>query len=292
MTMPKVKMGSLIVDKKVWVRQQTAMDHVECMTNDLVAGVISPESLVRAKPPVKVEKNTRIIINGNHRFIALRRFYGKDWAKKEIEVEFVSLPPFEKNPEAWWKEALIANPHNVQRLQGPDREGLARALLRTLDDLTGEQGQEFARLIHYTPRGWIEFVKTYFEAMERTMPSDANSETASVRNDVTAIDDNNERPVKDTITVISDSSAKLAKGKTPATGDTGISPIKEKGYGRDHWPSDIKREQETPRAKLHQLIAKMIDLLDQISPDMLTERDRQLLEELVERITLLVDGAA
>ncbi len=151
--MAKVKMSSLAVDRKTWVRKRMSLDHVECLVRDIING----DKL----PPLLVDKKTHIIVGGNHRFEGWKRFYGDTWPDKEVEVEWVNLPSFEDDPQAWWKVALDDNQHLSERLRWQDRQTTAINLIKTLDDPLSAEGQEFARLIKHTPETWKAFCENY-----------------------------------------------------------------------------------------------------------------------------------
>jgi hypothetical protein len=155
----RVKMGQLKTDRRVWVRRRISLDHRACIVNELVSGRITPDDL----PPLKVDRNTLTIVGGNHRFLALQQYYGNGWQEKEVNVEFLDLPPFEQAPHLWWKVALEDNQHLAERLDGHDRELVTRKVLQVLADPTAPEGMEFARLLHYTPQGWLEYVKVWQE---------------------------------------------------------------------------------------------------------------------------------
>ena len=86
--MKKVKLGELVINRKVWVRERTSLDHIRCLVNDLING---------AKfPPLKVDRETGIIVGGVHRYEAYKLFYGNGWEDREIEIDFLDLPPLKR----------------------------------------------------------------------------------------------------------------------------------------------------------------------------------------------------
>ncbi len=163
--MVKLKLGELKVDKRVWIRKKLSRDQIRCLVNDLSNGATFP--------PLRVDRATKIIVDGNHRYAAYRIFYGRGWTEKEVEVELLDLPPFEENPAAWKEAALRDNQHDAERLRWGDRKRAAADLLDAGLDPESELAQKIARLLYFTPNSWREFWTTFFAAQGKPVPGGA-----------------------------------------------------------------------------------------------------------------------
>ena len=147
----KMKLGEMVVNRKVWVRERTSLDHIRCLVNDLING---------AKfPPLKVDRETGIIVGGVHRYEAYKLFYGNGWEDREVEIEPLGLPPFEDDPTAWYAAALEDNEHLVERLGYSDRNRTAANILKAISDPESSEVLELSRLLKFTPDGWREYAK-------------------------------------------------------------------------------------------------------------------------------------
>jgi len=152
--MKKMKLGELVINRKVWVRERTSLDHIRCLVNDLING---------AKfPPLKVDRETGIIVGGVHRYEAYKLFYGNGWEDREIEIDPLDLPPFEEDPVAWHAAALEDNEHLAERLGYGDRNKTAANILKALSDPESSEALELARLLKFTPEGWREYANIVF----------------------------------------------------------------------------------------------------------------------------------
>jgi len=166
----RIKLGELRPLPREWGRRKISLDHVRCLQNDLVNGA--------AFPPLLVDRNTRIIVGGNHRFLAYQKFYGDKWEEQEVEVSLMDLPPYEQNPLAWKKAILFDNFHLVERIRHEDRNKLAMDVLRLVGN--PEAAQDVAEKLHFTREGWLEFARTYFEQAQK---AEAGRPFKSVRED-------------------------------------------------------------------------------------------------------------
>lgn len=152
--MKKMKLGELVINRKAWVRERTSLDHIRCLVNDLING---------AKfPPLKVDRETGIIVGGVHRYEAYKLFYGNGWEDREIEIDFLDLPPFEEDPAAWYAAALEDNEHLAERLGYGDRNKTAANILKAVSDPESSEALELARLLKFTPEGWREYANIVF----------------------------------------------------------------------------------------------------------------------------------
>lgn len=164
--MPKMKLGELVFERKVWVRKSISNDQVRCLMGDLANG---------AKfPPLKVDRDTKIIVGGNHRYLAYRTFYGEGWEKRAVDVELLDLPPFDENPQAWFMAALEDNYHLAERLGYSDRDGVLTALVKMHNDPRGwadtPEAQRIRELMHKTPQGFLEFIDLFLGTNAPTLP--------------------------------------------------------------------------------------------------------------------------
>lgn len=234
--MEKIRLGELVVDRKTWVRDNFSLDHVRCLANDLVNG---------AKfPPLKVDRSTKIIIGGNHRYHAYKKFYGEGWEEREVDVEFKDLPPFEEDPAAWYAEALEDNHHLVERLRYSDRNKVARNLLSALGDSDSPQAKEFAEKLHFTPQGWKEFAGLVLDSFQQQeiMIKEQSTQPKRGKDNIP----HKQKPAKNTI--------------------------------NDIYPSDVKNC--GVNARIMSKTNGLIDTLRYLDPDYLSDRSRELLEEL------------
>ncbi len=151
--MEKVILGDLIVMRETWVREAINLDHVRQLINSLVLG--------KKLPPLLVERNTKIIVGGSHRFVAYKQFFGDGWENREVEVKNIDLPPYQDDPVAWMIAGLKDNPHNALRLDYRDRHRVAARILDVLKDPEAEAAKEVARLLTFTPATWNDFSQTY-----------------------------------------------------------------------------------------------------------------------------------
>ena len=233
--MKKVKMGSLVIDRRVWVRKRLSLDHIECM----VRGTMNGDKL----PPLKVDKNTRIVVGGNHRYEALKKIYGDKWAEQMVEVEWVELPPFEDDPTAWWKVALEDNQHDVERLKWQDRQAAGVNLVKSLEDPLSQEGKEMARLIKHTPETWKAFYENYIGNI-KTM----------------------EQPVT------------REDKKSDSLPQTQERPARSKGIDTPTLPSDVRPR--SANASIMHHTASLLRILDDVEPDDLSNKSRDMLKEL------------
>jgi len=157
-----VKLGELKYDARVSPRQKFTLDHVRCIQTDLLNGEITPEKL----PPLLVERKSKVILDGTHRYLALKKYYGEGWKDREVQVEYVDLPPFEEEPVAWRMAALRANAWRVLRLTGPEREGLARTLVIEAKDPNRPELEEARRMLAFTKEAWQGFMEVCLEELK------------------------------------------------------------------------------------------------------------------------------
>lgn len=242
--MQTVKLGELQIDRRVWVRSRMNLDHVRCMVNDLANG--------HTFPPLKVDRQTKIVVSGNHRYLAYKHFYGDNWKDAEVEVEWVDLPPFEENPTAWYQEALKDNQHLVERLGYSDRNLVAVAILKQLQDPKSLQAQEIARLLHFTEQSWDEFSSLYLELFEKRMEFNSRDETEPVKIE-----------------------SLMKHGRFKVTVN-------------DIQPPDAKLDNTTPRAQLIAKVNSLLRFLDEFPPTAVTLKEKVLLNRLVNRIQELL----
>lgn len=167
-----VKLGDLALDKRIWPRGEIKLHWVSALLADLVSGRVKPPAVGRkgAMDPLLVDRGTRVIVDGNHRYMALKQFYGEGWREREVVVQWIDLPPFEQDPLAWREVVLRTNRHRGLPLDGREREAQARLILRELDNPYSERAKRLAALLHYTDQGWAEFVQTYLHAVKATPP--------------------------------------------------------------------------------------------------------------------------
>lgn len=250
--MEKVRLGELVVDRRVWVRENISLDHVRCLVNDLVNGA--------EFPPLKVDRRTRIIIGGNHRYRAYRNFYGEGWEEREVDVEFKDLPPFEEDPAAWYAEALKDNRHLVERLQCSDRNKVARNLLAALGDPDSPQAKEFAEILHFTPQGWKEFAYLVLDSFRQ---QEIKLTEKTTQGDQKA----------------TETHPKTFRSQKPA-----------KSTINDIYPSDVK--DCGVNAQIMSKANGLIAVLKDLDPDYLSDRSRELLEELMILISDILEVKA
>ena len=250
--MAKIKMKSLVVDRRVWVRKKLTIDHIECMVRDIMNGA--------KLPPLKVDKNSRIIVDGNHQYEALKKIHGEKWPDQTVEVEWLDLPEFEEDPAAWWKEALEDNQHNAQRLYWQDRQRVAANLAKTLRDPFSEESKELAKLIKHTPETWRAFYNNYL---------------GGIAGDCS--------PVKPNGSEEKDSSAKEDKKKIDFE-PTGLTPERPNSKRPDTptWPGDL-RPKSVNSSILHHA-ASLKRILSDVEPDDLSKQSREALKELTEQV--------
>lgn len=250
--MEKVRLGELVVDRRVWVRENISLDHVRCLVNDLVNGA--------EFPPLKVDRSTKIIIGGNHRYHAYKKFYGEGWEEREVDVELKDLPPFEEDPAAWYAEALEDNRHLVERLRYSDRNKVASNLLAALGDPDSPQAKEFAEILHFTPQGWKEFADLVLD---------------SFRQQETKLTEKQPRDTKKaTVT-----HPKTFRSQKPA-----------KSTINDIYPSDVK--DCGVNAQIMSKANGLIAVLRNLDPDYLSDRSRELLEDLMILISDILEVKA
>lgn len=237
--MPTVPLGELNVDRRVWVRQKLSLDQVRCLVNDLVNGA--------KLPPLLVERSTKTIVGGNHRYVAYKQFFGEGWERQEVEVEWVDLPPFEEDPVAWKTAAILDNLHTAERLGYGDRNKAAAEMIDAGLDPESEEAARIARLLHFTDDGWREFYRTYLEASTRPARQEAERRRVPVR-----------RPFKASVNDVQPPDAKIT----------------------------------TVRAQLLARAAALLDVLQKVSPGMITAREREVLEKVAAAIKRLLAEAA
>jgi len=166
--MPKAKLGNLVINRDVWVRERIST----WFKRDLMSALTRGETL----PPLTVDSNTMTVVGGNHRYAAYKEFFGEGWESAEVEVRYVDLPPFEDDPLAWYWESLKDNPQNALPLNPMDRELTAKKVLDATNDPEDPTVLQIAKLLQFTEQGWLEFAKIYFEANRKVMDSgDANA---------------------------------------------------------------------------------------------------------------------
>jgi hypothetical protein len=151
--MEKVKLGDLQIDRNIWVRKSISLDQVRCLVNDLYNG----DEL----PPLKVDKETKVIVGGNHRYTAYKQYYGDGWEGKTVDVEWLNLPPHDTDPSKWLRAAMDDNQHLAERLSYSDRNKSALNICKMLEDPESVEAKEMARLLHFTPQSWSETVIWY-----------------------------------------------------------------------------------------------------------------------------------
>ena len=256
--MEKMKLGSLAVDRRIWVRKRLSLDHIECLVRDLVNG----DNL----PPLKVEKQTNIIIGGNHRYEALKKYYGSDWKNIEVAVELIDLPPFEEDPTAWYQEALTDNQHLSQRLGYQDRNKAAANLIKTVSDPLSTEAVEMSRLLKHTPETWKTFCENY---LGNTMPRPA------VKDDPPATSGVGEaRPEE-----------KAEDDPPPLWEGTGSKTVTDSTT-----PTDVKPVSLNSSIMRH--AASLERLLGDIEPDMLSKRSVEMLKSLASLISSITNSKA
>ena len=239
--MPKAKMGSLVIDRKVWVRKRLSLDHIECMVRDAMNG----DKL----PPLKVDKNTRIVVGGNHRYEALKKIYGGKWTEQMVEVEWLDLPPFEDDPTAWWKVALEDNQHDVERLKWQDRQAAGVNLVKALEDPLSEEGKEMARMIKHTPETWKAFYENYIGNI-KTM---AETTEQTKEQSITKEDKKNDNFPQER-------------------------PARSKGIDTPTLPGDVRPR--SVNASIMHHAASLMRLLEEVEPDDISPKSRSMLQEL------------
>lgn len=246
--MDKIRLGELVVDRKTWVRDNFSLDHARCLTNDLVNG---------AKfPPLKIDKKTKIVVGGNHRYYAYKTYFGEGWEEREIDVEFLDLPPFDEDPIAWFAVALEDNHHLAERLRYNDRNRTARNLLTALGDPDSPQAKEFAGKLHFTPQGWKEFAGLILDSFQQPKVETVEERPEQSRDDKKTVAAQN-KPV--------------SRKQRPAKNTT-----------NDIYPSDVKSC--GVNAQIMSKASGLIAILKDLDPDYLSDRSRELLEELVELV--------
>ena len=154
----KVKLGALMIDRRVWVRERLDLDHVRCLVNDLVSG--------KKFPPMKIDRQGRVVVGGNHRYAAYKQFYGNGWENQEVEVIFVDLPTYEKDPDAWHRAALMDNNHVVLKLGYGDRNKIATQFLKIHGRANFKGHEEVAELLHLPIPAWNEFSSIYLQSLD------------------------------------------------------------------------------------------------------------------------------
>jgi len=158
-TIQKIKLGELQVLPKEWGRRKISIDHVRCLENDLANG---------AKfPPLKVERKTKYIIGGTHRYKAYINFYGEGWENQEVDVIFIDLPPYDDDPVAWKVAIIDDNNHLAERMYYSDRNMLAADILRELRDPEHPLALEIAKKLHHTENSWLMFATQYLEKLQK-----------------------------------------------------------------------------------------------------------------------------
>lgn len=254
-TVQTVKLGELHVDRRVWVRDKINLDHVRCMVNDLVNGDVLP--------PLVIERKTKTIISGNHRYLAYKHFYGDNWKDAEVGVEWVDLPSFEEDPVAWYREALKDNQHLVERLGYSDRNLVAAATLRQIQDPASPQVQEIARLLHFTEQSWNEFSSLYLDSIKKKI------EASEAR----GLDEIEDEP-------------------GPVKVEFRAGHKRVKFSVNDIQPPDAKLDIATPRAQLIARVNGLLRLLDEFPPGAVTPKEKALLNQLMRKIQELLERVA
>lgn len=266
------KLGELQVDRSVWVRDHIDTDFVNCLINALYNG---------AKfPPFKADRVTKKIIGGNHRFEAMRKYYGDGWELHEAKVIPKDMPPFESNPEAWYIEALKDNQgNNSLRLSKLDREFTGKKLINILRDSKSPEMKEVSRLLCMTVPQAFEFVRriTRNEVPVHSVPSDhsvgvKSKPIASNQNDAT--DDKTDNVVQ-----LQDLSEVKSHRKHPS-------------HVRDYGPADVPQngKERTPRSELISAGKRFIYICNYIAKDLIeaiTPAERRLLNEVKEALDRL-----
>ena len=245
--MDKVNLGELQINRGTWVRGKVSLDHVRCLVNDLVNG--------STFPPLIVDKATKTVVGGNHRYMAYKQYHGNNWEAADVSVEWISLPPFDTDPVAWYAAALDDNRHLTERLGYSDRNLTAAAVLKSLGSGDDPQAKEISRLLHYTSQGWQEFSALYLQSLVAKLAQ--------------------EKPVSE------EPAEGTQEDRVVTRAPGGGATRKTKHTINDIQPSDAKMDAATPRA---QLIAKsngLIHLLSTFPPGAITPKEQATLDRLV-----------
>jgi len=264
----KVKLGALMIDRRIWVRERLDLDHVRCLVNDLVNG--------KKFPPLKVDRQTKIVVGGNHRYAAYKQFYGNGWENQEIEVIFLDLPSYEKDPDAWHRVALLDNNHLALKLGYADRNLIAGKFLQIHGKAKFHGHDEIANLLHFTPQGWNEFANIYLQSLS------VGAETKTKKTQET-IQEQEEKAGEGGLTI---NSGPENKNKVfPINSRTKHSP-------NDIYPVDAKKlESDAPRAQLLSKINALMNYLEGFPVDAVDGKIRKELERLSKFIRLILEDA-
>lgn len=154
----KIKLGELQVMPKSWCRRSISIDHVRCRINDLVNGAMFP--------PLLVERTTKIIVGGNHRYKAYIDFYGENWRDIEVDVDYIDLPPYNENPVAWVAAVSKDNNHLAERMGYSDRNKMVANVLDYVKDPQNPEVLELAKNLHFTESSFMQFADTYLGQLE------------------------------------------------------------------------------------------------------------------------------
>jgi hypothetical protein len=165
----KIKLGELQIMPKEWGRRSISIDHVRCLENDLVNG--------DTFPAMKVERTTKMIIGGNHRYKAYINFYGDGWRNKEVDIEFIDLPDCQNDPVAWRDAMIKDNPHNTERLNYSDRNKICADVLDYTRDPEDPKVLEIARKLHFTDASFVQFATTYLEQVKKKQMESGQTES-------------------------------------------------------------------------------------------------------------------
>ncbi len=154
-----VKLGSLVVDRRVWVREHLDVDLMRCMVNDLKNGAVFPALLV--------DKNTNIIIGGNNRYHAYIEFYGKETAMEmEVLVKWIDMPPYEGNQMYWKEIGVMDNSHKAARLKHGDRVKVLKEVAEIEGDAAAvEFGEKFLSFTSERAQEILSVIKQVYESM-------------------------------------------------------------------------------------------------------------------------------
>jgi len=251
----KARLGSLVVERNIWVRSHLDTDHIRCLVNDLANG---------AKfPPLVVDKNTNIIVGGYHRYYAYKEFYGeKNYADEKVDVRWVDMPPIEDNLAAWKEAALEDNEHYVARLKYSDRN-------RVLKDAAEKIGNEYAiklgvKYLHFTEGGATETLKLILDTWKSAQEAQGGAQKEARKE---AQKEMQEKAPEETKQMMPEQTLpKMAKINYET--------------GKDINPGRLR----TPRTGLMALVNSLCDALSKTRIENLTEAEINGLQKLREAI--------